>query len=607
MFCANCGTKNEDGAMFCANCGAKLEVAPAAPVAPVAEAAAPVVEAAAPVVEAAAPVVEAAAPVVEAVAPVVEAAAPVVEAATPVVEPVAPAATPVAEVVPPVTPAAPVQTPAQDAPKAAEKKEKKAGGFKPLYAIIGGVAAVIVIALIVVIAVVAGGSKSGNSKRTAYIYSYYSVEDEETLFTYNNSVIDFKLDSEDVSVVSRSADGSVVLIYDDEEDSLYVVNKNGGKLVSEDVYFADLSYDGSTVAYVDEDEDLYLYTVKNGKITKVSEDVVDSPVLSPSGSAVAYLVDDDDDNVLYVYTGKKEYRLSKNVKPLGLNDKANLIYYTDDYKGALYVTNLKDDSNKIASDVYTYNNFYFNKDLTEIVFYTNNGTFVSSKGGDKIKLSGNTYSFLPLAAYTYTTSYSTYRGSRIYPMATFAGSYFTSDDAVIYVNKKWETNKIINNAAAISVNEAMNIIYYLRSDDTLYYCALDGKFESIKIKDDIVDFKAVNNGKAVYFLDDDDTLYYQSGKGKATKITDDVERIYVSYDDYCFFLSDIDSYEGTLYSVKGTGKKNKVHDDVYAVYTYNGFTEILMNLDTSGWDWSFDVYTAPKGDKFSVMFEEVHF
>ncbi len=66
MYCPNCGTENENGALFCTACGTRL----AAPAAPVAEApAAPVAEApAAPVVEApAAPVAEApAAPVVEA-------------------------------------------------------------------------------------------------------------------------------------------------------------------------------------------------------------------------------------------------------------------------------------------------------------------------------------------------------------------------------------------------------------------------------------------------------------------------------------------------------------------------------------------------------------
>ena len=120
MFCGNCGTKTEDGALFCPNCGARLgapapaqetiqQVTEQAAV-PVQEAVQPAVEqVAAPVQEAVQPVVEQAAPVQEAVQPVVEqVAAPVQEAVQPVVEQVA---APVQEAVQPVVEqvAAPVQ------------------------------------------------------------------------------------------------------------------------------------------------------------------------------------------------------------------------------------------------------------------------------------------------------------------------------------------------------------------------------------------------------------------------------------------------------------------------------------------------------------------
>ncbi len=125
MFCGNCGTKAEDGALFCPNCGSRLAApAPAQETiqqvteqvaAPVQEAAQPVYEqVAAPVQEAVQPVYEqVAAPVQEAVQPVYEqVAAPVQEAVQPVYEQVA---APVQEVAQPVYEqvAAPVQEEAQ--------------------------------------------------------------------------------------------------------------------------------------------------------------------------------------------------------------------------------------------------------------------------------------------------------------------------------------------------------------------------------------------------------------------------------------------------------------------------------------------------------------
>ncbi|MCR4779967.1 MAG: zinc-ribbon domain-containing protein [Ruminiclostridium sp.] len=110
MFCGNCGTKSEDGALFCPNCGARLG-APGAVQEPIQQVTEQV---AAPVQEAAQPVYgQVAAPVQEAVQPVYEqVAAPVQEAAQPVYEQVA---APVQEAAQPVYEqfAAPVQEAAQ--------------------------------------------------------------------------------------------------------------------------------------------------------------------------------------------------------------------------------------------------------------------------------------------------------------------------------------------------------------------------------------------------------------------------------------------------------------------------------------------------------------
>lgn len=640
MFCANCGTKNDDGAVFCAGCGQKLESAPAQ-MAPASEVAAPApapvefngLEDEATVAAYFNPATGMTTPIAPApvtpVAPEVV-AQPVAPAPEVAVQPVAP--TPVAPVQPaapapevyaqpvaptPVAPAQPVAPtpvapgqPVAPAPAApAAPKEKKGG---KIGIIIGIIAAVVVVALIAIVAIAFGG-KSGGAKITADWNAYYSVEDEITYVVYGDKVFKDTIDG-DAWISCYSMDQTVIVLYN--EDGEYFLATSNGKITSigDEITDVNISADGSTVAYIDDDDALISYQVSNGKTSKIAEDVY-SVVLSPSGKSLAYVIEDDDDYKLYVYNGKKETELSKNARPVALTDDCNYIYYYDTNKDALYVTNLKDDSNKIAEDV---DDYILNKDHTEIMFTTDSGLYVSIKGGDKEKISGKSYIPYYVGLYTDQVYYVDIEsGAYTYNLKSFKGNYYVCGDSIIYIDKKWSSDKVVNNVDDCEIADDLKTVYFVNDNETLYSVKLDGKYETTKIKSDVTSFDIVKDGSAVYFIVDGDSLYYQKGKGDSTKIATDVHRMRVSYDGIAFFTVDYDSDDetGTLYYSKGGKDKQKVASDVYGfacktnttVYYDNYEYESSYDDDTWSYSYSYqyDVNLAKSGTKFSKILEAV--
>lgn len=638
MFCSNCGTKNDDDAMFCANCGQKLEVFPApAKMAPVSEVQTPepavtaeipaqTVEIPVQTVEIPAQTVEVPAQTVEIPAQAVEVPAQTAEIPAQFSETPAPALNPAPEPATVPSPdSEPVSAPSTAAPEApvietpgasdvtpsvntdkitadtdpAEPK-KEGKKVKPLIFIIIG-AAVLLIILIVIIAV-AVSSSSGNKDTTDADFDRYYVDDDEaTYFILNGKEAKDSVPG-CAYVCGFSSEFSVIAVYNDDDEYFLVTNKGVTEL-GEDFNSLAVSFDGSVVGYIDEDDVLYSYNVKSGKTTSIAEDVEEF-VISPKGKSFAYVVEDGDDYILYAFNGNKEIELGDDNYPVGLTDDCKYIYYYNNDKDALYVTNMKDDSNKIASDIY--GDYLFNKDCTELMFTCDKGTFITKKGEDKIKISSST-DYTPLEYYV-GLNYSYSSSSLICSFKSFSDHYFYIDEDIVYLDKKFESEKIVSGVyTSLSVNDNIDTVYYINSSDTLYSCRLTGKTEPEKIKSDIESAKCVPGGKGVYFVNDEDSLYYKGGVKDPEKIADDVDSFDVTYDGICLFMTDYD-YEdetGMLYYSKNGGDKTKIESDCFDFSCDGNYTIYLNNYDYDSDDYTctYDVNIATSGVKFNTIIE----
>ncbi len=621
MFCPNCGTKNDDDALFCANCGTKLEVptpvaepapapvetAPVAEPAPAPVEAAPVAEPAPAPVEAA-PVAEPAPAPVEA-APVAEPApVPVVEEA-PVTEP-APApveAAPVVEPAPAPQPA-PVPQPVPEAKKtkaaSASENSDKPKSKKKIFILIG--AAALALIILVVGAIIAIGKLSGSSSKfTDYYDAWYDDNNDQTYITYKGKVFPNYFNGR-ASLVDAGADYSIALFMCD--DDLYMADsKENLKLVYEDVKYSTISYSGNMVAFVDKDNDLYSYDTKNGRVSHISGDIIQTPVISPNGKTILYVTEDDGDNILYAYVGRKSFKLSRDVTPIACSDNAKYIYYYDPSKDAVYVSDKNYNTNKLGTGIIWGSNLVFNNDISKVIFSTNDGLYYSENGGDKVKVYEKSVSVTPLACYkgaAYKYDYYGQASAFITPFKTLGSMYFTTSDAdLIYVDAKHETTKIAGNMYDYDCDKDLKNFFYTNSDGTLYYTKLGSRLDAVKVADDVISFY-VGKGNSVYYLNEDQSLYATKGAGKGKKIADDVETIVVTFDNICLYTANTRNNESELYQVAGTQKKI-LSDECYMVYTNPASTIYTTNYDPA--EGSFDLYITGKGTTFWNALTEVTF
>ena len=623
MFCPNCGTQNSDDALFCANCGFKLqasEPAPAPAPAPVEEPApaAPPVAEPVPVAPPVAEPVPAAPPVAEpvpAAPPVAEpvpAAPPVAEpvpAAPPVSEP-APVAPPVAEpapAAPPVTEPAPAPTP-QEAPKTtpqagpapAAKEEKK--GKSKLFIIIGAAAAAVVLIAVVAIFMLGKLSQSGG-KIADYFDTWYDDNNDQTYITYKGKSFSSWFEG-NAYVCGTNADNTVALFMCG--DDLYVGDsKYNLKRVHEDVQYYAISYNGDVIAFVDDDDDLYTYNTKNGAIASVSSDNTTAPVLSPSGKTILYVSEDDGDDILYAYIGKKSFKIARDVSPMACSDNGKYIYYYDSNKGAIYVSDKNNNTNKLGTGISWGSNALFTKDMSKIMFSTDDGVYVCVNGGDKEEVYSKDVSLTPLSIYkgdAYEYNFYGQGSSLVYGATSFGNAYYiTSDSDLIYLDAKMQSNKIAGNMYDYDCDKEMKNFFYMNSDGTLYYTKLGSKLDAQKVADDIIDF-AVGKGTTVYYINEDDALYMTKGAGKGKKIADDVETMDVTHDNICLFTCNSYNNECELYQCTGTAKK-MITDECYTYYLNPGSTMYLSNYDSAS-D-SFDLYITQKGTNFWNVLTEV--
>lgn len=313
MFCKNCGKELPDNAKFCSGCGT--------PVAPPAPAAAPETPAAAPEAPVAAPETPEAAPETSVAAPETSEAVPEAPAAAPEAPEAVPEtseAAPEAPVAAPETPAAVPEIPAfqpaasaeQEGAPALGKKRRGASGIAVIA--VGAIVAVVVLVLLfrLLFGIFAGGSKRGQA------FAYLN-DDYELMY-----LSDLKEKTEAIEVT-------------DEADSSSWVQ---------------FTADGKTMYFRDSRNALYKIAVselkKDGRPERISRDVTGFTVLKTGN--VLYAKSGSKGTELNCYTGKDDFRITKDYDSYQLSEDQKTVYYTegdeDDGTYTLYKMALKKDA-----------------------------------------------------------------------------------------------------------------------------------------------------------------------------------------------------------------------------------------------------------------------
>ncbi|MCD8311659.1 MAG: zinc ribbon domain-containing protein [Firmicutes bacterium] len=426
----------------------------------------------------------------------------------------------------------------------------------------------------------------------------------EIYFMYNDKLLDGTADEEDVTLLSRSDDGSVSFYYSD--DTVYVVKSSGISIV-DTFYCGVASADGSKFYYVTTDSELYVYDVSGGKSTRVAEDVnANILAVSPDGATAAYASysdeDDDEDTMsVYIYSGGKSSVLDVDDSkiPFAISNSAKYIYLYDSVTGGIYVSDKKGSTEKIAAGVEYY--VFFNNDNTEMLFWYDGSTYRYAAGDeDKIKLSSS--ECYPLGNYSvicmgFVRGYSHY--AYTCGIESFSETFYIDYEevTVYFCDKYCDLTKIVSSAEDYGVYDDGNVLMYVKRS-SLYLVEADSLDDAVKLASDVVDFAALSDGSAAYYINNDEELIYVTKDGEETKIADDAESVSMTYDDCALFITESVNGYGALYSSKNGGERHKISDDVCELFICDGVTFYVTGTST------YDIYAASSGANFSLVLED---
>ncbi len=426
-----------------------------------------------------------------------------------------------------------------------EANDENDGPFFKYFKSIKGmsiVAGSIIILLLTVGLVSAGG---GNVEYVVKKHAFTMVDDEEWFYV-DIEKSDYAIEEIDDYMSGEFSLDRNCYAYIDDNQTLFVYGKEGFVEIEDDVDVFSISLDGSTIAYATETDDyeaeLYAYNVSSQESIEISDEAYvagSSPItISVDGKYVGYMAEyDEGDNDFEGYVckvGSEPDELGKNIAPIAISEKAELIYYvdmdSDEYNGTLGVLSSKDDV-ELAEDVDDLE-LIFNGDLTQLIYVEDETAYYSENGSSGSKL-GKTVDYIVNMSvardmgytYSYWGTYIDFQ-VRTYGYLDFSDCmliYFDDEKTTISIlEDKEDANKIIRKCDDYALAGNGESVIYLE-DETLFIVKdiMKGDHEEVMDLDEPVQIFLNQDATDIYYLNEDDELIYLKN-GDEIEVADDV-------------------------------------------------------------------------------------
>lgn len=397
------------------------------------------------------------------------------------------------------------------------------------------------------------------------------------------------------------------IYFSNDNSTIYVLDKKQIKEVSKAMNIVTVANHANVALMTNDEGHLYRYDGK--KVQVVIDEAVECAAISGNGKTYAYTVDGDS------YFGNK---IGKETKVEDcfityLSDNGKLIYglsgdeslQESDFMGDLYRmrelylqdnTNLIriDDSGKkeeIAESVLTIHGL--NEDGTELVYGTNDGTYILVDGKDNKKISDDELVYISY----YNSDYILYGNYNTVESMKDTLLLFKNDSGsskCCYLSDKYENVNVLDECAFIlGVDKDLTKIIYITEDykliyanveedaetevlcddssnavmtfdgEDIYYVSLDGKMELHHVDKDLKDSVVMELSSLSGFEVVDDGCYIKAGSiyylngDKATEVSSegDIEMDYYSKKAYMTIKYEYVDKDTELYSLDGGEKK----------------------------------------------------
>ena len=428
-----------------------------------------------------------------------------------------------------------------------------------------------VFALIIVLAIVfgvllsRGGSaaydgitlkRSRRSQFTDFNGDYYFLTpegDAVKINEYKNNRFTYSGNGEKAVTEVYDETGNAKLCYCDGKKIEVISDSVPDKGTFEDYVL--ISYDGSTVYYKKSLDDDYFYVYSGGKSKKAfkAESIT---AMSPDGKSVGYWRETQKNQKAvradFFYSGR-EYQLGENESVFAISNGAKYIYirknegpFVEYYvqKGKIKASRVK----LVSDGINEFDYFYFNGDLSQIIYRCSEGVYISDHGKEAKKISFG-YHVRPLYP-----SCDGFCNISIYPVRSFIGIPFRADVAdtytdcyPVYLSEKYEFQKskdgIKVNVFYSEYSGDYKSIYYVYRN-TLYRLNLTGPDEKTTVVDDsnIKGIECFLNDNTVFYFDYDGNVFSKKDSEDRIKVAEgyncDGNLYKVPDGDYAFWISD---------------------------------------------------------------------
>lgn len=427
----------------------------------------------------------------------------------------------------------------------------------------------------------------------------YNTEKEKTMFIANGSLLEDTV-SDEVEIVSASLSGDIQVLLS-ENGALYLYyDETVTQIKKKNIESALVSADGKTFAYVNSKDELYLYNVKDEEAVKIAENFAGDYCLSPDGKSILYTAETDDGVTMFLYLNEESTKIGRGLKPYGLSNDADYIYYENIGKKMTY-------AHKNGEDAYCLlkkgDLFYrFNADNTQILFSADGEDYyISVEAGKKTKISDQ-----GLTDFGNGEQLGIQATNQTLPIESFAEQVILTEEALLYINKDFEVSEIEKDVDSYMTSISGDVVYFTNDDGALYCGKSDGE-EFEKVAKSVESYAVTPDGKACYYIDGKENLYYAKGTDEAVKIAKKAYFVTVTQDGYALFLTDLneETYSGTLNSAK----KDKVTEDVLKDVTVVSCTAdgLAYAVSADMEKEELDLYVATKKDKFEALLEKFPF
>lgn len=470
----------------------------------------------------------------------------------------APAAPESAPATPEPAPAAPEPAPPPPAAEPPQEAPAKKKSYK-LVAVIAAAAVIVILAAVILALALAGrGGKKSAASSGAYspdaLTNFYS---DGLIYSRFGRVCEI----EGGKLCGMSFDRSVLLMYSQSDEELFVVTKAGANRVSrKEILSCALSADGSKAVWIEDDGILYSADVRSGKTSKLAElDKNKSPsvVISPDGKTV--LCSDRGD--LYLITGGKPSELGDSGIPAGVSDGGKYAYFVKETKNGYRFCVRKNGETIKLCDSENNISVWFNASLDEAVFRDNAAgkTYISVRGTEPEKLTD----YAPVTVTGEPSSRIIEAESavvQIFARPTFAGTVYRTGNALRVITSGLETEKIAGKVDLSMCSNFGHSAAWITDGGELWYLAdqTAKKAAPVMLAEDIEDPKMVivsPDGALVYYVNDDYEVIAVTPKGEQTRVGDDC-RSFPCFDPMTgdlYYLS-----TGDTYRISGTEKAKRV-------------------------------------------------